>query len=131
MNLFPKKITSQLDNLDMMSFQERVERSSALKEKYPHCVPVIVRKNKNDKILQDEIQSRYLIPKNVEISYLLISIQKKLKIDANKALFVFVQQNNNSSFLVTPSMNIQEIYNSYGSSDGFLYLIYTTENTFG
>jgi GABA(A) receptor-associated protein len=131
MNFFSKKVTSTINDVELLSFQERIERSNALKQKYPHCVPVIVKKNKNDVILQDQIQSKYLIPKNVEISYLLISIKKKLKLDANKALFVFVQKNNENSFLVTPSMNMGEVYNSYSSSDGFVYLIYTSENTFG
>ena len=133
MDLFFKKnikAETNPEDIRLLSLQERINRSEALREKYPHCVPVILSKNKNDKILQDNIHSKYLVPKNVQISYLLISIQKKLKLDSNKALFLFVQKDNNS-FLVSSSMNIHELYNTYSSNDGFIYLIYTTENTFG
>lgn len=123
-----KKIKSDITDVQLMSFQERVEKSTALKEKYPHCVPVIMNKSKN--IVQDNIQTKYLVPKNVEMSYLLASIRKRLKLEPSKALFLFIQKDNNS-FLMTPSTLVGEVYNLHASEDGFVYLVYTLENTFG
>ena len=123
-----KKIKSDTTEIQLMSFQERVEKSTALKEKYPHCVPVIMNKSKN--IVQDNIQTKYLVPKNVEMSYLLTSIRKRLKLEPNKALFLFIQKGGNC-FLMTPSTLVGEVYNSHASEDGFVYLVYTLENTFG
>jgi len=123
-----KKIDNQVTDVQLLSFQQRVEKSTALKQKYPHCVPVIMNKSKN--IVQDNIQTKYLVPKNVEMSYLLTSIRKRLNLEPNKALFLFVQKGDNY-FLMTPSTLVGEVYNSNASEDGFLYIVYTLENTFG
>ena len=111
--------------MESMSEQRKV-LSEALAFKYPDRVPVIIRKNKNNKILQD-IDKKYLIPKNLTLSYVVYIIRKKINMDEKQALFLFV---NNT--LVPLNTTVGELYNTHKSIDDlFLYIYYTTENTFG
>ena len=113
-----------MDKMDTL--QERLNYSERLKLKYPDYIPVIIKKKENDKILQD-IDKKYLIPKNLTISYVMCIIRKKIKLDEKQALFLFV---NNT--LVPLNTTVGELYTTNKSTDDlFLYVYYTTENTFG
>ena len=56
----------------------------------------------------------------------IFTIRKRLKLTPEKALFVFI---NNS--LIPSNLLIKEIYDKNKNEDGFLYVQYTGENTFG
>ena len=53
-------------------------------------------------------------------------IRKRIKLESNQALFVTV-----NSVLESSNILISELYEKQKDEDGFLYIIYTTENTFG
>ena len=110
-----------------IDINDRLKYSTRLINKYRDCVPVIIKKNINDKILQDIDKEKYLIPKNLNLSEVLISIRKRIKLDSNKAIFIFV----GNGVLAPLNRDMLSIYNEYRSEDNFLYMVYTTENTFG
>jgi GABA(A) receptor-associated protein len=111
----------------MENFENRIIHSTALLKKYPDRVPVVIRRNSNDKILRDIDKEKYLIPKNLQVNEIQVIIRKKITLDSKQALFIFV----GNGVLVPMNVSIEEIYNSYKNNDGFLYIIYTAENTFG
>ena len=53
-------------------------------------------------------------------------IRKRIKLKPEEALFVIVNNN-----LVSSSEQINSVYEKHKDEDGFLYVIYTSENTFG
>ena len=53
-------------------------------------------------------------------------IRKRIKLESNQALFVTV-----NSVLESSNILISELYQTHKDEDGFLYIIYTSENTFG
>ena len=53
-------------------------------------------------------------------------VRKRIKIAPEKALFIFV----NGTMPATHA-SVDEIYEKHQDEDGFLYLTYCTENTFG
>jgi len=110
------------------TFEERVLYSKKLLNKYPDRVPIIIEKSKRDKTdtLLDPSKCKYLIPKHLHVSQLLLLIRRNIKIDSNKAIFIFVD-----NCLVPTSSEIGSIYNAHKDSDGFLYISYACENTFG
>lgn len=110
-----------------IDINDRINYSKKLKLKYPDRVPVIIKKNINDKILQDIDKERYLIPKNLKLSEMVCIIRKKIKLDPKQAIFLFVGK----GILVPVNQDIGFIYDQYRSEDDFLYIVYTTENTFG
>ena len=103
---------------------------SELLKKYPDHVPVIINRNPADKILRDIDKKNYLIPKNLQISEIYLIIRKKITIDSKHAIFIFVKSHL-GDVLVPIGSNVLEIYDLYKNDDGILYIIYTTENTFG
>jgi GABA(A) receptor-associated protein len=124
---FKKKQVTEFEFKKETTIEQRQQVAQNFKSKYPHCVPVIIKKNTRDKILQDIDKEKYLIPKNLLFSELHCMIRKKINITPNQAIFVFVA----NGILVPINKLIEEIYNEYSHEDGFLYITYTAENTFG
>jgi len=123
-----KKINNTFEFKNENSLDSRIKYSERLLEKYPECIPAIIVRNKNDKILQDkDNKEKYLIPKNLNMTDIIFLIRKKIDIDSQKAIFLFV----NGNILVPINKSVIEVYNEYQSGDGFLYITYTSENTFG
>ena len=109
------------------TIEEKKENGIRLLEKYPACVPVIVKKREKGINLPDITQSRYLIPKTSKLSEVMVTIRKKMSMDPKQAIFIFV----GNGILVPISYTIEFVYEQYKSDDNFLYLTYCTENTFG
>ncbi len=53
-------------------------------------------------------------------------IRKRIKMTPEKAIFIFCNDK-----LLNSSLNMREIYNQNKDKDGFLYIIYSGESTFG
>ena len=100
-------------------------RSDELKLKYPDRIPVIVNKSKNTDI-DDIDKNKYLVPKNYTVGQFVYMIRKRIKLKPEKAIFVFI-----NNVLPPTSASMDEMYNVYQSNDGFLYVTYSGENTFG
>ena len=113
--------------IQKLSFDERVNYSTRLNSKYPDCVPVIIKKNNANKILQDIDKEKYLIPKNLNVAEIINIIRRRISLDSKQAIFVLVGK----GVLVPMSQDISTIYQLHKDDDGFLYVMYTTENTFG
>lgn len=107
------------------SFEKRSQESKTIKEKYPDRIPIIVQKNKSCD-LPEVNKCKYLVPKDMTMGQFLYVIRKRIKLESSKALFIMVDGG-----LVTGSRNISIIYDDHKDEDGFLYVVYTTENTFG
>ena len=107
------------------SENERITESSKILEKYPDRVPIIVEKGLKSKI-KDIDKNKFLVPGDMSFGQFMYVIRKRIKLDSTEALFVFV-----NNILCNNALNINEIYNKYKDKDGFLYITYTSENTFG
>ena len=105
--------------------EERIKESRKISLKYPTRVPIIVEKSfKCD--LQDIDKKKYLVPKDMTMGQFVFVIRKRIKLDTSQALFVMV---NNS--LESSNKLLGEVYDDKADKDGFLYITYTSENTFG
>jgi GABA(A) receptor-associated protein len=110
------------------TLEERILYSEKLLNKYPDRIPVIIEKSKRDKsnILLDSSKCKYLIPRHLHVSQLIFLIRKNIQIDSNKAIFIFVD-----NILVPNNSDIETIYHNHKDLDGFLYVSYSCESTFG
>ena len=111
---------------ERLTIEERKKESNKIKERYPTRIPTIIEKSDKCKGINELDKSKYLVPNDITIGQLIFVIRKRLNLDSKQVIFFF---NNNSLFPV--SSNISEIYKKNKDEDGFLYFIYTTENTFG
>jgi len=119
-----KKKSKQFKN--MYSFDERKVESFRIKTKYPDRAPVIVERAGGNNITLLE-KKKYLVPFELTIGEFMLLIRKKIKLDPRTGMYLFF----NDNILVACSETIGDSYNKYSDSDGFLYIKYSGENTFG
>lgn len=105
---------------------ERVKKSQFILEKYPDRVPLIVNPSKSDRDAYPIDKSKYITPRELTLLQLQQIIRKRIHFPPEKALFMFI---NNRIYPIT-SM-IGTIYDANKDADGFLYVSYCQESTFG
>jgi len=107
-------------------FNTRLNESTKIREKFPNRIPVICEKIKNVKDLPDIDKNKYLVPTDLTVGQFMYVIRKRLKMPAEAALFLFVHGN------IPPSSELMfSLYEEMKDTDGFLYVHYSKENTFG
>lgn len=108
------------------SFDKRFNESKNILKKYPDRIPVIVEKNQNNNI-NDIDKNKYLVPNDLTVGQFIYVIRKRIKLSPEKAIFIFVGDN----VLPANTSLMSTIYDFYKDEDGFLYITYSGENTFG
>ncbi|XP_076941845.1 autophagy-related protein 8C-like isoform X1 [Bidens hawaiensis] len=105
--------------------EKRCAESSRIREKYPDRVPVIVeRAERTD--LPDIDKNKYLVPADLTAGQFVYVVRKRIKLSPEKAIFVFVK-----NMLPPTAALMSAIYEENKDDDGFLYMTYSGENTFG
>ena len=99
--------------------------STEIREKYSDRIPVIVDKSKKSD-LNDLDKKKYLVPDNYTVGQFVYVIRRRISIPKEKSIFVFIQ-----NVLPPTSALMSEMYDKYKEHDGFLYITYSGENTFG
>ena len=94
---------------------------------YPNKIPVIVSKDAKCKDLENLEKCKFLVSHDMTLGQFIYIIRKNLKLDSKKAIFLFID----NKYIESTSKNFDEIYEKHKSDDSYLYLSYTTENTFG
>ena len=108
-----------------ISFEIRQEESQRIMNKYSHRTPVIVEKAKNCE-LDDIDKKKFLVPNDLTMSQFIYIIRKRIKIKPEQAIFLTV-----NNCLPESNAQIIQVYNKHKDEDGFLYVVYSSENTFG
>lgn len=114
------------------SYTKRVEESERVRSKYPDKVPVIVEKaasnaaRKGSDQVPDIDKRKYLVPSEITVGQLVYVIRKRIHLSPEKAIFVFVR-----NVLPPTASPMGAVYDDYRDPDGFLYVTYSGENTFG
>nr|XP_043635337.1 autophagy-related protein 8i-like [Erigeron canadensis] len=107
------------------SFEQRCQESQDIIARYPDRLPVVVeRYTKTD--LPEMDKKKYLVPRDMSIGQFIHILSGRLHLAPGKALFIFVQNT-----LPQTSSLIDSVYESFKDDDGFLYMCYSSEKTFG
>ena len=107
-------------------YLERLKKSQTILEKYPDRVPLIIQPSKNDRDSYPIDKSKYITPRDLTLMQLQQIIRKRVRFPAEKALFMFI---NNKIYPITSL--IGSVYDTNKDADGFLYVTYCQESTFG
>tara|TARA_B100000900_G_scaffold384321_1_gene373046 strand:- start:188 stop:598 length:411 start_codon:yes stop_codon:yes gene_type:complete len=108
------------------SKNQRLKYANDMLEKHPNRVPIIVKFYDNIKYHLNN--PYFMCKKNITISEFLLIIRKRLKINKNVAIFLFLDNN----ILPSISNRIEEIYNKHHDPDTNDLVVYITlENCFG
>ncbi|CAI0468333.1 unnamed protein product, partial [Linum tenue] len=105
--------------------ERRQAEASRIREKYPDRIPVIVEKAERSDV-PDIDKKKYLVPADLTVGQFVYVVRKRIKLSAEKAIFVFVKNT-----LPPTAAMMSAIYEENKDEDGFLYMTYSGENTFG
>lgn len=114
------------------SFSQRVNESTYIKLKYPDRIPIIceryknINKNKNKVIIPDIDKHKYLIPLDFTVGQFIYVIKQRIKLEQYVSLYLIINNTIPSS-----TTHLGLLYDLHKDADGFLYIEYTQENTFG
>lgn len=104
---------------------KRKSEAARIRAKYPDRIPVICEKDDRSDI-PDIDKKKYLVPADLTVGQFVYVIRKRIKLSPEKAIFIFI----NNTLPPTASL-MSTIYEEQKDSDGFLYITYSGENTFG
>ena len=107
------------------TLDKRKEVADRIRSKYPDRIPCIVEKApKSD--APDIDKKKYLVPGDITVGKFVYEIRKHMQLPPEKAIFLFV-----NNVLPPTAALMSQIYDRYKDEDGFLYITYSGENTFG
>jgi len=101
------------------------DQAQRIREKYPDRIPVIVEKHTKSEI-PDIDKKKYLVPADLTVGQFVYVIRKRIKLTPEKAIFIFV-----NNVLPPTAALMSAVYQEHKDEDGFLYVTYSGENTFG
>lgn len=110
---------------DKHNFKLRQEEASKIINKYPDRIPVIVEKH-NSCEYDNLKKTKFLSPKNLTLGQFVYIIRQNIKLKPEKAIFVTI-----NGILPQTSSLIIDLYETHKDEDNFLYITYSSENTFG
>jgi len=106
-------------------FEYRAQESKRLAYKYFDRVPIIIKPGNDRTPLMENF--KYLVPKDKTVGEFVNVLRKITKVKPHQALFLLVGK----GILPPTSQTIFQVYQENHDDDGFLYLTYALENTFG
>jgi len=107
------------------TFEKRQGESKRIREKYPDRIPVIAERDVRSNI-PDIDKIKYLVPTDLTVAQFVFVVRTRLKLEGDQAIFLFI---NNT---LPPSGALMgQIYKENKDPDGFLYILYAGESTFG
>lgn len=107
-------------------FERRRAESISIMTKYPGRIPIIVQMGRGAKDVPPLDKNKFLAPMNMTMGQFIYTVRRRINLTAEKALFIFC-----GDALPTTATQISELYQSFADTDGFLYMTYTSESTFG
>ena len=92
-----------------------------------HCqdrIPVVVEAGSRDTRRSDK--EKFLVPLDLTTAQLTFVLRKRIGLQSGESLFLLV-----NGTLAPSSTTMSEFHQRHVGEDGFLYVVYTTENAFG
>ncbi|KAJ4789952.1 Autophagy-related protein [Rhynchospora pubera] len=105
--------------------EKRQAEAARIRDKYPDRIPVIVERAERSDIPEID-KKKYLVPADLTVGQFVYVVRKRIKLSAEKAIFIFVKNT-----LPPTAAMMSAIYEENKDEDGFLYMTYSGENTFG
>jgi GABA(A) receptor-associated protein len=107
------------------SFEVRIQESAKVARMYPDRIPVVCEPADNCDLPAVD-KKKYLVPLDLTMGQFIYVIRKRIKVPAEQGVFVFV-----NDVMPPTAALMSSVYEEYKSPDGFLYVTYSGENTFG
>ncbi|TPX32419.1 hypothetical protein SmJEL517_g04466 [Synchytrium microbalum] len=123
-----KKKGSQYSFVAEHPFEKRQSEANRILASYPSRIPIIVEKSsaRSSSPLADLDKRKFLCPGEITVGQFQAVLRKRLKLNADTALFLYVK-----NVLPPVSAELSHVYQDHKDADGFLYVVYAGESTFG
>lgn len=120
------EIKENIPYKNQFDLEHRTDESRRIREKYPTRIPVIVEIKDPSIDIPDIDKKKFLVPNDLTVGQFIFVVRKRIQLSPEKALFCFIDD-------TIPSTNslMSQLYTDHKDEDGFLYISYTGENTFG
>lgn len=109
-----------------VEFDKRCVESLRIRQKFPDKVPIIAERAPRSSCVELE-QRKFLVPNDINVMQLIYILRKRLKLTEAQALYIYPD----SAIPPPTSMLISTLDAGNRDLDGFLYIHYDSENTFG
>lgn len=105
--------------------QNRQERSKKIINDNKNCIPIICELEPKSKLKLDK--NKFIVPNNITLGMFMATIRKRIpNLNHEQAIFMLI---NNKIMGMSDTLDI--IYAKEKDEDGFLYLTFYEESTFG
>lgn len=109
---------------DKFDFSTRINKSYKIMNKYPTKIPIIF--ESNDISIPRLKRKKYLVERDFTLGNLMYIIRKHLELSPDIAIYLLI-----GTKLYPASELLGFIYDNNADNDGFLYINYSGESTFG
>ena len=107
-------------------FETRNNEATKILNKYPNRIPIILENHIHARVSL-MLTKKYLVPHDLTMGQFQYVVRKRLKtITSEQGLFFFV-----GNSMPSATQLLTQVYKDHKDEDGFLYVIYAGENTFG
>ena len=117
------------------TLEQRLSESKRIREKYPERIPCIIeRAAVSKKTIPDINKHKYLVPHDIKMSAVMQIIRKRMgqNLKPAEALYMFIRSASGEKTVIAPAnASISTIDKKHRNQDGFVYIEYAGENTFG
>ena len=105
--------------------EQRTKECERVVTLHPDRLPVICERGNLE--IQAIDKKKFLVPRTLTVGEFLYILRKKIKLRPEQALYISI----NNCIMPAASQSLDALYSLYRDTDGFLYITYYGENTFG
>ncbi|KAJ3040167.1 Autophagy- protein 8d [Rhizophlyctis rosea] len=109
------------------SHESRLAEANRVRGQYPDRVPCVVEVSKTSSgDIPAPDKKKYLVPGDIPLGAFIMVLRRRMKLSPTHALFALME-----GTMPPTSLSMAELYVRHKRDDNFLYLMLTSENTFG